>query len=110
MKNEIGQNYICLSDGTCIEFEHCQNNYERVYADLTSLEDTGFENDLSIKGENLKIKFVKGYGIRLNEYGIACYSDEGYYVADISITATKNKKLLYEKVFDANDYKKKGNK
>lgn len=77
---------ILLTDGTEINFIHQQDCCEEVYADLGALRDTGFEEDTSIKRENLKIRLVDGYGLRLNGYGIPCYnSQNGYYNDKIQI-------------------------
>ena len=90
--NKITCNYlddggvITLTDGTKIEFVHYQDCCEDVYADLSALEDTGFEEDETINFNNLKIELVKGYGIKLNGYGIPCYnSQNGYYNSNVHI-------------------------
>lgn len=106
--NSNQKNYICsdynndnfylqLSDGTRIRFVHDQQCCESVYADLSALEDTGFETDGSLTLNNIHITFVKDYGIKLNEYGIPCYNEQnGFYSSDISI--------IIEYSFDASDY------
>jgi len=97
---DYGDRFIELSDGTTIEFSHDQECYEDVYADLSSLNDTGFHEDTTITKDNLKIEFVDGYGIRLNGYGIACYDiQNGYYNSDITIIVKNKGEILYKKEF-----------
>ena len=89
--NEEDNGYITLADGTTIDFCHEQDCCETVYADLSALNDTGFETDMSICWETLKIEVVKDYGFRLNGYGIPCYnSQNGYYSSNILVTVSKN--------------------
>lgn len=89
VRNDYNGDYLELSDGTEVHFVHEQNCCECVYADLSALEDTGFEND-NITIKNLDIKLVKGYGLRLNGYGIPCYnSQNGWYSSDIEIQVIK---------------------
>jgi hypothetical protein len=89
--NEEDNGYITLVDGTTIDFCHEQDCCETVYADLSALNDTGFETDMSICWETLKIEVVKDYGFRLNGYGIPCYnSQNGYYSSNILVTISKN--------------------
>lgn len=76
-----------LNDGTIITFYHQQDCCESVYADLNALNDTGFFEDESLSRDNLKIEFVKGYGVRINGYGIPCYNEQnGYYSSQIQLT------------------------
>lgn len=89
--NEEDNGYIILTDGTTIDFSHEQDCCETVYADLSALNDTGFETDDSIRWETLKIEVVKDYGFRLNGYGIPCYnSQNGYYSSNILVTVSKS--------------------
>lgn len=84
--NDYDEGVIELADGTKIVFSHDQDCYENVWADVTALQDTGFENDIDITKQNLKIELVKGYGIRLNGYGIPFYNEQnGYYSDTIDI-------------------------
>jgi len=102
---ETDNGYILLSDGTTIEFDHDQECYEEVYADLSSLDNTGFHEDTTITKDNLKIEFVEGYGIRINGYGIACYDiQNGYYNSDITIIVQNEGKAIYKKEFSAYAY------
>lgn len=98
---------IVLLDGTTIDFIHEQDCFESVYADLSSLDNTGFYCDQSITKDNIKIEFVEDYGIRINGYGIACYNEQnGYYNSDIKIRVSYKGKVLYTKEFDASQYGK----
>lgn len=93
---------IVLMDGTEIRFRHDQDCYEQVFADLSSLEGTGFSTDKSIDRNTLKIEYVEDYGIRINGYGIACYNiQSGCYDSCIDILV-----VLYEKQFDTSVYGK----
>lgn len=90
-------NGIQLGDGTTITFYHSQDCCEDVYADLNALNDTGFFEDESLTRNNLKIELVKGYGVRINGYGIPCYNiQNGYYSSEIMLTVR----------FDAGNYGK----
>ena len=82
-----GEETIVLADGTSISFFHNQSCCENVWADLSALKDTGFEEDMSICFDTLKIERVKDYGVRVNGYGIPCYNDiDSCYSDDIEIT------------------------
>ena len=94
---EEDNGYITLADGTRIEFYHDQDCCESVYADLSALKDTGFETDMSICWETLKIEVVRDYGFRLNGYGIPCYnSQNGYYSSNIQVSIIKNFDVDYD--------------
>ena len=85
------EDYLELSDGTTIHFHHEQDCCENVYADLSALEDTGFETDGNLTLNNLHISLVKGYGVKINSYGIPCYNEQnGYYDSSITVIVKHN--------------------
>lgn len=72
---------LYLADGTIVEFYHEQDCYENVWADVSALQDTGFEDDLSITGDFVlrAIRMVDGYGVKIGDYGIPCYNEQNGY-------------------------------
>ena len=82
-----------FTDGTTITHFHDQDCCEDVYADWSSLDDTGFDDTeftkIVIKGNPL-------VGIVLNEFAVNCYnSQNGYYSDELKlIINTSNKDTI----------------
>ena len=85
---------IKSSNGYLIEDIHEQDWCESVYADWSSLDDTGFY-DLSFK--EIRIEFVEEVGFRINDFLVNCYnSQNGYYSSylDLNITSPNGEILV----------------
>jgi len=77
-------NGLYFSNGLKIEDYHEQDWCEHVYADWSSLDDTGFENLIF---NTIEFEKVEGIGFRINGYTIHCYDEQnGYYSSNLSLT------------------------
>lgn len=100
--NDYTVSTICLKDGTDINFTHYQECCENVYADLTALDNTGFEKDDNFTFDNVikTIRFVKDYGITICGYGIPCYNCQNGWYSDIIEIEIVNEETYQRKVYD----------
>ena len=93
---------LILKDGTVVSYYGDENDGPNDcfnYADWSSLEDTGFFDDDSVKAETVKIDVCDDYGFRLNGYFVNCYSvQNGYYTDELTISVDNDEKNIHFKV------------
>lgn len=89
---DVTEDYVMLSNGDTITYDHVQDCCEHNYADFNSLLDTTLITD---KFHTLNFEIVEGYGFRLNGNMINCYSiQNGYYSTELDIYYnTRDKKI-----------------
>lgn len=74
---------ITFDDGTEVTDYHGQDCCEDVYADWSTLEDSGIMDEISA---NVEIEGVKDSGIRINKHFVPCYNKQnGYYSSALEI-------------------------
>lgn len=93
------RNYnVEFENGFRIEDYHEQDCCEHVYADWSSLDNTGFDN---LEISELVIEGVECVGFRINGYTVHCYnSQNGYYSSDLELNITYNGKLISINISD----------
>jgi len=85
---------VMFSNGIYLADEHHQDWCENVYADWSSLEDTGF---YSQEFNQVYIEFVEDVGFRINGYTVHCYnSQNGYYSSDLRLHVKKDGLTIVE--------------
>jgi hypothetical protein len=95
----LGEGLI-FSNGFTIHDEHDQDWCESVYADWSSLNDTGFfEQEFT----QITLDFVKDVGFRINGYTVHCYnSQNGYYGSDLTLIVKFGNEVV--NTIDVSDY------
>lgn len=79
---------IEFSNGVRMFDEHIQECCESVYADWSSLDDTGFDTQIF---DELIIEKVDDVGFRINGYTVHCYNNQnGYYSSELSLFVLDN--------------------
>lgn len=90
------KNGVELSNGIKITDSHEQQCCENVYADWSSLEDTGFENT---EFSNLKVELIENLGFRLNGYTVHCYDRQnGYYSGNLSLEISDRNECIIDTI------------
>ena len=91
---------VKFSNGYELTDFHEQDCCESVYADWSSLDDTGFFNS---KFSRIALDFVKGVGFRINGYTVHCYnSQNGYYSSSLALVVKLDGKEV--STLDISDY------
>lgn len=82
---EINENGITFDNGSTLTHYHSQDCCENVYADWESLKTEAGVMDHNFATMPM-IEFVKGSGIRIEGFFVACYnSQNGYYSSELEL-------------------------